>query len=125
MVATARETAGEMVEVEAICKPGPPGVAERSFARHQVRFEVLEGCLLVEVEGEPRLLTVGEALCLEAGVAHRISTPSDRRAARFIWQMRPAPEATNLAELIFGGAQIHATNTTTGPTAQQEGDPHV
>ena len=32
-----------MTEIEAVCGAGAPGVEERSFESHEVRFEVLEG----------------------------------------------------------------------------------
>lgn len=102
VLASSRDTGGEMVEVEAICRPGLPGVGERSFDEHQVRFEVLEGSLLIEVEGRGRMLCSGEAVTLPAGTPHRISTPPDRSAARFIWQMRPAPRDAGPADLVFG-----------------------
>lgn len=94
------ETAGELIELEAVCEPGPPGVEERSFEAHDVSFELLEGRLQIGIRGETRTLLAGCELRLEAGTPHRIWVEGGA-AARFIWRMEPAA-AGDPVELVFG-----------------------
>lgn len=98
---TAEQTGGAATELEAICEPGLPGVGERSFPEHEVSFEVLEGRLLVGVQGEPRPLCAGRSLRLDPGTPHRIWVEGER-SARFIWRMRPAAAGGDLLDLVFG-----------------------
>ncbi len=102
VLATREQTEGRTTELEAICGPGAPGVEERSFAGHEVRFEVLEGRLTIGVAGEARELVAGSALTLPAGTPHRIWVEDGRDPARFTWCMRPAAETDELTPLVFG-----------------------
>jgi mannose-6-phosphate isomerase-like protein (cupin superfamily) len=102
VLATRELTGGRMTELEAVCGPGAPGVAERSFENHEVRFEVLEGRLTVGMASEPHDVGAGAALTVPAGTPHRIWVEVDRGPARFIWRMRPATEETDLTGLVFG-----------------------
>jgi mannose-6-phosphate isomerase-like protein (cupin superfamily) len=102
VLATRELTGGRMTELEAVCGPGAPGVEERSFANHEVRFEVIEGRLTVGMAGEPREVRAGAALTVPAGTPHRIWVEADRGPARFIWRMKPATEETDLTGLVFG-----------------------
>jgi quercetin dioxygenase-like cupin family protein len=102
VLATREDNGGLMTELEAVCGPGAPGVEERSFDAHEVRFEVLEGRLTVGVEGEAREIGCGSALNLAPGTPHRIWVEPGRAPARFTWQMRPAAEGSDLTHLVFG-----------------------
>lgn len=110
VLATSEQTGGRLTEVEAVCEPGPPGVEERSFAVHEVRFEVLEGRLEIGVGGVPRRLRAGEALTLPPGTSHRIWVEPGRPAARFIWRMRPAHPGSDFLDLVFGGSRPEPTS---------------
>lgn len=92
----------DSAEVEALLRPGGPGVGERSFDAHEVCFEVLDGRLSIDVEGETRPLRAGEALTLPPGTFHRIWVEPGRVPARFIWRMRPAPRDPDFVDLVFG-----------------------
>jgi len=102
VLATREDNGGEMTELEAVCGPGAPGVEERAFDSHEVRFEVLEGRLTIGVDGEARELAAGSALTLPAGTPHRIWVADGRAPARFTWQMRPAADESDLTHLVFG-----------------------
>ena len=102
VLATRELTRGRMTELEAVCGPGAPGVEERSFAGHEVRFEVIEGRLTVGIAGEPHEVRAGAALTVPPGTPHRIWVEPERGPARFIWQMKPAAEESDLTGLVFG-----------------------
>ena len=106
VLSTREESGGRLTELEAVCGPGAPGVEERSFDAHEVRFEVLEGRLTIGVEGEARDLGAGSALTLPAGTPHRIWVEPGRSAARFTWQMRPASDSDDYTELVFGEPSV-------------------
>lgn len=99
---TAEQSDGRAVSVEAVCEPGPPGVPERSFAGHEVIFELLEGTLSVGVNGSTRRLRPGQCLRLAPGTPHRIWVEARDRSARFLWEMRPAPAGADYLDLVFG-----------------------
>lgn len=102
VLSTKEQSDGGMTELEAVCGPGAPGVEERSFDGHEVRFEVIEGRLTVGIDGEPRELRAGAAMTIPAGTPHRIWVEPGRTAARFVWRMRPAATGTDFTDLVFG-----------------------
>ena len=102
VLSTREESGGTLTELEAVCGPGAPGVEERSFEVHEVRFEVLEGRLTIGVDGESREVGAGSAVTLPAGTPHRIWVEAGRSPARFTWQMRPASDSDDYTELVFG-----------------------
>ena len=81
-----------LTELEAVCGPGAPGVEERSFDSHEVRFEVLEGRLTIGVEGEPRELGAGSAVTLPP--APRTGSGSSSAVPRPASPGRCAPRPT-------------------------------
>ncbi|HEV2727449.1 MAG TPA: cupin domain-containing protein, partial [Solirubrobacterales bacterium] len=53
------------------------------------RFEVIEGTVRVEIEGEVRDLEAGDSLEIPRGTVHRLWNPDDE-LARATWQTLPA-----------------------------------
>jgi quercetin dioxygenase-like cupin family protein len=109
VVATRDTTGGRMTELEAVCGPGAPGVEERSFGDHEVRFEVLDGRLTVGMAGEPTEVLAGEAVTVPAGIPHRIWVEPGLAPARFLWRMKPAADASDLTSLVFGESAVGVT----------------
>jgi quercetin dioxygenase-like cupin family protein len=101
-LASAAQTGGDHVAVEALFPPGAPASPERLLAGHEVRIEVLEGRLELIVNGARRPLRAGEALTVAPGVPHRLSVAAANGPARFIWRIRPAPADERELERIFG-----------------------
>lgn len=122
---SAGQTGGGMLEIEAICEPGRCRIEERSFARHEVSFEVLDGRLMVGVEGFPRTLRPGQSLDLDAGTPHRIWVEPDDPAARFIWRMRPAPSGADPLDLVFGAGRGQELDTPTDVEKRGQGATHA
>ncbi|MDQ2631282.1 MAG: cupin domain-containing protein [Actinomycetota bacterium] len=54
------------------------------------RFEVLEGTVRVELEGETRNLQTGDSLEIPRGAVHRLWNPADDEPAQAVWRTTPA-----------------------------------
>lgn len=102
VLSTAVETSGEYAEVEVIWTASSPPSPERSFVGHELRFEIREGRLVIEIDGEERRLRAGEAVTLPAGTRHRIWVDEGAPPARFVWRIRPAPREKNLLAEALG-----------------------
>lgn len=102
VLSTAAQTGGEFAEVEVVWTPATGPSPERCFATHEVRFEVLEGRLAVQIEGVPRVLRAGEAVTLPPGTRHRIDVDQGASTARFLWRIRPAPDHDDLLARALG-----------------------
>lgn len=85
---TGADTNGELLEVEAVWTPSadlPPVHLHPSQTEH---FEVLEGGLLVVLDGTQRRLAAGAKLDIPAGTPHAMTAPDE--PTRAVWQTRPA-----------------------------------
>jgi quercetin dioxygenase-like cupin family protein len=102
VLATAADTGGEYLEVEALLPAGSPRSPERVLSGHEVRIEVLDGRLRVEAGGAERALRAGEALSIPAGTPHRFGVSGTGHGARFVWRIRPAPADDGVLEEFFG-----------------------
>ena len=67
---TARETSGELLQVDWIGEPGWTTGPDHIHPRQEERFEVLSGRLGLRVEGVERVLGEGEVIVAPAGSAH-------------------------------------------------------
>jgi quercetin dioxygenase-like cupin family protein len=97
---TAAETAGELLEMEAIY-PGdgvmPPMHLHPAQAE---RFEILEGTVKTVVDGEERTYSAGESFDVPAGTPHQMGTDEP---ARMRWEVRPALRTAEFFERLYGG----------------------
>jgi mannose-6-phosphate isomerase-like protein (cupin superfamily) len=70
--ASAADTGGERVELEITMPAGAAGPPPHFHPRQEERWEVLEGTLSVQVDGEWRDLAPGESASVPAGHAHTL-----------------------------------------------------
>ncbi len=95
-------SAGARVEVEARYAPmrdiRPPVHSHPGQDEH---FEVLEGALDFEIEGERLTVGPGEALDIPRGRRHTVWNGSDRHA-RFRWRTSPALRTERMYEVLWG-----------------------
>jgi quercetin dioxygenase-like cupin family protein len=69
---SAAETNGERVELEITVPPGSPGPPPHFHPRQEEQWQVLEGKLDVQIDGEWRTLQQGEAASIPAGSVHTL-----------------------------------------------------
>ncbi len=100
---TADETDGEYMRALAITPPGAQGPPEHVHPNYAERFEIIEGELIIEIDGEPRVLRAGETASVEAGRRHTFRNESDGYAS-FTVEARPAGRLTDVVETLFGMA---------------------
>jgi quercetin dioxygenase-like cupin family protein len=98
---TTGDTGGELLEVESVWEqpgPRPPAHFHPSQEEH---FEILEGALQVNVDGEQRTLSRGDELVVPAGTVHAMwnEGPGPARAA---WVTRPALRTEQFFERAWG-----------------------
>ncbi|QBD79681.1 cupin domain-containing protein [Ktedonosporobacter rubrisoli] len=65
------------------------------------RFEVLEGQLLVELDGKKILLEVGQSVKIPLKTHHRFSNPGDTTVT-FLTEVRPARHFEEMLRLFYG-----------------------
>jgi quercetin dioxygenase-like cupin family protein len=106
---TARDTGGELLEVEAVyTKPTPSRPPVHHHPRQEERFKVLDGKLNVLVDGQERTLEEGEVLTVAPGVPHQMWAAE--AGARVNWQTRPALKTEAFFETIWGLAKDGKVN---------------
>jgi quercetin dioxygenase-like cupin family protein len=74
---SAAETGGERVELEITVPPGAPGPPPHFHPRQEEQWQVLEGALDVQVDGEWRTLRRGESASIPAGHVHTLRNRTD------------------------------------------------
>ena len=106
---TARDTGGELLEVEAVyTKPTPSRPPVHHPPRQEERFEVLDGKLNVLVDGQERRLEEGEVLTVAPGVPHQMWAAE--AGVRVNWQTRPALKTESFFETVWGLAKDGKVN---------------
>ena len=106
---TARDTAGEWLEVEAAyTKPTPSRPPVHYHPYQEERFEVLSGELRVLIGGAERTLEPGGVLIVAPGIRH--SMWAERAGTRVLWQTRPALETEAFFETVWGLAKEGKTD---------------
>jgi quercetin dioxygenase-like cupin family protein len=106
---TAKDTGGELLEVESVyTKPTPSRPPTHYHPRQEERFEVLAGRLNVLVDGQERTLEEGEVLILPPGVPHEMWAAE--AGARVNWQTRPALKTEAFFETVWGLAKDGKVN---------------
>jgi quercetin dioxygenase-like cupin family protein len=100
LVATAAETAGELLEMEATY-PGAGGMPpEHLHPAQEERFEVLDGAVRTVIAGEERRFAAGETFAVPAGTPHQMAGDGPARAK---WEVRPALRSAEFFERLYGG----------------------
>jgi quercetin dioxygenase-like cupin family protein len=106
---TSAQTDGEAVVVETIVEPDGFVAAPHVHPQQSERFDVLEGELGLNVDGEEVIAHPGDSVTVPPGTAHRFHNPSDR-PVRFVMEIRPALGFESLIETMFTLAAHGKTN---------------
>jgi quercetin dioxygenase-like cupin family protein len=85
----ASETSGRFVEWEAAYPPGSPEPPVHFHPNQWERFEVLEGAMVVRLDGVVRTLRAGDRLEVPPGTPHSMWNGS-AESTRLLWRTEPA-----------------------------------
>lgn len=97
---TAADTAGELLEMEAIYAPGGQHPPVHLHPHQEERFTALAGVMRVRVAGQERQLVAGETLVIPAGTAHTMWNDGDEEV-RMRWEVRPALQTETFFENLY------------------------
>jgi mannose-6-phosphate isomerase-like protein (cupin superfamily) len=86
---SAADSGGALLEVDAEWAPIEAKPPVHSHPGQEERFEVREGELTIEIEGEAHVLRPGDALDVPRGSVHKMWN-SGETTTRASWQVRPA-----------------------------------
>ena len=107
---TARETSGELLQVDWIGEPGWTTGPDHVHPRQEERFEVLSGKLGLRVEGAEHVLGEGEVIVAPAGSAHAAWNASSDNEVHALIDFRPALRTETAFETLAGLARDGKTN---------------
>jgi quercetin dioxygenase-like cupin family protein len=106
---TARETGGELVEIEVTVQPNGFVAAAHLHPMQDERFEILEGAIEFRLEKQTIAAGPGDVFLVAAGTPHRFRNTGDT-PARFRTEVRPALQFEQLIETMFSLAADGKTN---------------
>jgi len=105
----ARDTGGEVLQMELRIQANKPRMLEHVHARQEERVEVLSGTVRYRLGGKEHDLRVGDPVVLPPGVPHTLWNDGDGEA-RLRFDVRPALNAEAAFETLFGLAREGKTN---------------
>jgi len=111
---TARETDGELLQVDWIGSPGWTTGPDHVHPLQEERFEVLSGRLGLRVEGVERVLEAGEVIVAPAGSAHAAWNAGDDTVHALV-DFRPALRTETAFETLAGLERDGKTNEAGAP----------
>jgi quercetin dioxygenase-like cupin family protein len=110
---TARDTGGELMQMEAYFQPGAFVAAEHIHPLQEERFEVISGTLRGRVAGKELSSGPGQIIVVPKGTPHVWWNSGDDEL-RVLVEVRPALRIENFFETFFGLAQDGKVDRKTG-----------
>ena len=110
---TARDTGGEMFQMELTLRPGGFVASEHIHPKQDERFEVISGSLRGHIAGKEWTAGPGETAVVQAGTPHVWWNAGDDEL-RVLVDFRPALRTEVFFETFFGLAQDGKVNLKTG-----------
>lgn len=98
---TAKDTDGQLLEMESTFKAGSQQPIEHYHPYQNEDFKVLEGELLVKLGNELRTIKAGDTLHIPANQPHAMWNASNANAV-VNWQVRPAMDTEYMFETTWG-----------------------
>jgi quercetin dioxygenase-like cupin family protein len=105
----ARETDGELLQVDLHVAPGGFAGAEHVHPKQVERFEVLVGTILLRLDGHEKTLRVGDVALVPAGRPHVWRNGGEEELHALV-EFRPALRTEMFFETMFGLARDVKTN---------------
>jgi len=117
---TAVQTNGDLLQIEYIVeKPeSKPAIPLHKHLKCAERFETVYGKLGVIVDGERRVLGIGESVTIPPGTPHTFWNAGDGEL-RFITEVQPPGDLQTYWETVFGLAQEGKVNANGLPNLLQ------
>jgi quercetin dioxygenase-like cupin family protein len=112
---TARDTDGELLQVDWIGDPGWTTGPDHVQPRQEERFEVLSGRLGLRVDGVERIYGVGEVIVAAPGSAHAAWNAGSDDEVHVLVNFRPALRTATAFEPLAGLARDGKTNRAGAP----------
>jgi quercetin dioxygenase-like cupin family protein len=84
-----RASTKDLFELEATYAPDSPRPPKHWHPHHDEHFEILDGTLVVGLDGVERRLTTGDTIDIPRGTVHQMSNPGST-ATRVRWLNTPA-----------------------------------
>jgi quercetin dioxygenase-like cupin family protein len=106
---TKNETSGELLEMEATYNSHSKEPVPHYHPAQAEDFTVIEGKLMVRVQGQIKELGAGDSLHIPANMIHSMWNNSDGKTI-VNWQIRPAMNTDHLLETATGLASDGKTN---------------
>jgi quercetin dioxygenase-like cupin family protein len=98
---TARETGGELLQMELFASPNAAPPPDHVHPRQEEHFETISGTLRARVGGEERTLRAGERMVVPAGVGHTFWIEGEEDAHVLV-ELRPARNTETFLETMYG-----------------------
>jgi quercetin dioxygenase-like cupin family protein len=117
-IQTARETQGQLLEMESTWKPFSKEPTPHFHPRQEEEFTVLRGELTVRIDGEIKKLTAGQQVFISRNTVHSMWNSSDAHTV-VNWKVVPALETEELLETATGLANDNKTNKDGVPSLLQ------
>jgi quercetin dioxygenase-like cupin family protein len=112
---TARETDGELLQVDWIGEPGWSTGPNHIHPRQEERFEVISGKLGLRVDGVERIYGAGEVIVAAEGSAHAAWNASSDDEVHVLVDFRPALRTERAFETLARLARDGKTNKAGAP----------
>ena len=96
----ARDSAGELLRLDAFFAPGSGAWAMHVHPHQEERFEILDGSLRFRVGRETKVVGAGDVIVVPAGTPHRPSNIGGMEA-HFVAEFRPALNIETFFENAF------------------------
>jgi quercetin dioxygenase-like cupin family protein len=101
---TARETGGELLQLEVFTAPNAAPPPDHVHPRQEERFECVSGILRARVGGKERTLRAGERMVVPPGVAHPWGIGGEEEGHVLV-EFRPALNTETFFETMYGLAR--------------------
>ena len=111
---TAGDTHGELLQLEAIAKPGTSGPVEHIHLRQEERIEVISGVMHARVAGHEQRVEAGQSVVIPAGTPHTFHNAGQEDLHMSV-EFRPALQTERFFETMFGLARAGKTNAAGEP----------
>src|SRR5262245_56920579 len=112
------QTNADLLEMQTTYRSGSAKPPAHFHPKQREHFEILEGSMTVDMNGEQRVYHVGESFDVPQGIPHAMWNAGDV-TTRVIWQVRPALKSPALFEMLWGLRQEGKVSSTGMPNLLQ------